>query len=1067
MTSTSSPSTTHDPHADQDATRSTEGDTEYFPPASLDRLDPEAILAHDADPDTLFSAESDSEYGSRRSSYANIHDTVKIKSKTNSNSMAQNPEKSDCNTSEHPIPSPVPSHVDDNNPTATTMTPTQSTYDISAIQVPPTPTNTTTAKSNDPASDASSPSSSSPSSSAEEVKALKAQLEDLTNQVTGLNGKLVNSFMRISDLEDDLSDAKDRVMSGSTRVAELEKERQEHLAALNTGLLVEKAHVSTEMQRMMDRVIEETKQRGQAESDKAKIESELDELSASLFNEANRMVAVEKLARARAEEKSKSTEERLQDTEGIMLEQQKVLADLQKQLDAYKAGEGDETINAASHGTEASSNVQDSPSQAVASRSDPRKMMSRRPSTMPNGAIDPKMDQRLVMLDIVPYQELRAFLNHLRKLRKQLAPFYNYPYDPKRGAAVHRQTASVDTPGVGTPQAPGSPALGTTLNASASVTSYGITTDHNGQFQSNPFMIAGVSRHKDYPTLPSNCEQLVHLPSQSSLPFIKRAQEEDTDPCLRLDFAPGLNWLSRRTANTAILEGNLVIEPVFAGGVVENQDAIRAEYAHLPPAACAMCGVLVVNVPLPGGDDAAGKASAGPDLRSVTSWASSFTSATGSAANSIREAAGGTPNTPASASTASDTSEKAPPLKSNRSGLFSSFASLRNMTSSPKPTKESTPVTPVLERSPSVDGPSVPSDSPHMSGKTTISQPATPTSASHKVPWPTNGPLPVPTHIFRLSETATTRYLLCPHHCLARLRAACAFWGYLRNIERAVVLEGKLAWDDEQQQQQQQQQQSLQRNATIKPSVKQPESAASSIVEGQEPSATEDKATDAASAAQVVEQPENTTATEVDKPVESTEEPSQDTDAEQKDTDTNATEEKVTEAESPPSDKDASASDAGNTDRTRKSSITSSVYSTTDEGFQDAHSDAEPNDSAPYGSPSEQEVQPATDTERSLPEPPSEEPESVSTPMVEKSESSATSSATVPPVPPRRQRPVPALPTSATSPPTLPPRLPPTKTRLNFNGHNENETWEEKVYLEVMKLKKDMWEARVGFVADD
>lgn len=47
-----------------------------------------------------------------------------------------------------------------------------------------------------------------------------------------------------------------------------------------------------------------------------------------------------------------------------------------------------------------------------------------------------------------------------------------------------------------------------------------------------------------------------------------------------------------------------------------------------------------------------------------------------------------------------------------------------------------------------------------------------------------------------MSEEASARYLICPHHCLARLRAACAFWSFVRRLEREIVLEGKQPWED-------------------------------------------------------------------------------------------------------------------------------------------------------------------------------------------------------------------------------------------------------------------------------
>lgn len=46
--------------------------------------------------------------------------------------------------------------------------------------------------------------------------------------------------------------------------------------------------------------------------------------------------------------------------------------------------------------------------------------------------------------------------------------------------------------------------------------------------------------------------------------FYKRALAEDIEPTLRLDTAPGLSWLARRTVINSMSEGSLVVEPMPA-----------------------------------------------------------------------------------------------------------------------------------------------------------------------------------------------------------------------------------------------------------------------------------------------------------------------------------------------------------------------------------------------------------------------------------------------------------------------------------------------------------------------
>lgn len=52
-----------------------------------------------------------------------------------------------------------------------------------------------------------------------------------------------------------------------------------------------------------------------------------------------------------------------------------------------------------------------------------------------------------------------------------------------------------------------------------------------------------------------------HLPLKDTR-FYKRVLVEDIEPTLRLDLAPGISWLTRRTVLSSICEGTLVVEPM-------------------------------------------------------------------------------------------------------------------------------------------------------------------------------------------------------------------------------------------------------------------------------------------------------------------------------------------------------------------------------------------------------------------------------------------------------------------------------------------------------------------------
>lgn len=147
------------------------------------------------------------------------------------------------------------------------------------------------------------------------IESLRSQIQDLFSQVTQLNSKLVGSYDRVSRLEDQLHDSSNELRSASVKISQLELERSQHLSALNSGLLVERTHVTAELTRLMEKATEEAARRGKAESARAQIEKELDDLSAGLFGQANTMVAEARLARAASERKVEESERALKGAE--------------------------------------------------------------------------------------------------------------------------------------------------------------------------------------------------------------------------------------------------------------------------------------------------------------------------------------------------------------------------------------------------------------------------------------------------------------------------------------------------------------------------------------------------------------------------------------------------------------------------------------------------------------------------------------------------------------------------------------------------------------------------------
>jgi len=166
---------------------------------------------------------------------------------------------------------------------------------------------------------------------AQVVASLRQQVADLFTQVGQLNGKLVSSYDRVSDLEDSLHARSESLKATADRVRALEAERSQHINDLSAGLLVEKSQVTAELTRLMDRATEEAAKRGQAESARVTIESELGELSTNLFEQANRMVKEANVRRDQAERRAGDAEDALRTAEeaigGMQIQMQLIRSD--------------------------------------------------------------------------------------------------------------------------------------------------------------------------------------------------------------------------------------------------------------------------------------------------------------------------------------------------------------------------------------------------------------------------------------------------------------------------------------------------------------------------------------------------------------------------------------------------------------------------------------------------------------------------------------------------------------------------------------------------------------------
>lgn len=116
---------------------------------------------------------------------------------------------------------------------------------------------------------------------------LRTQLELVSEQSQQLNAKLVASITHHAQLEDQVFSLEALRETTDRRVEDLEREKARWEDSMNTGLLVERAQIRDEMQRLAAGLVEEERRRGSAEERRAQVESEVDELTSSLFDQVS------------------------------------------------------------------------------------------------------------------------------------------------------------------------------------------------------------------------------------------------------------------------------------------------------------------------------------------------------------------------------------------------------------------------------------------------------------------------------------------------------------------------------------------------------------------------------------------------------------------------------------------------------------------------------------------------------------------------------------------------------------------------------------------------------------
>lgn len=339
---------------------------------------------------------------------------------------------------------------------------------------------------------------------------------DLSNEVAMLSTKLVNAINHQTTLDDNLQHSRHELEATRRKLAEAEAKCERYSRMFTSGIVVKKADTDIALNKIKDELAEAQKQRDISEKGRKEMEVELENLTSALFEEANTMVSAARKETEATEKRNAQLRLQLNDTELLLASQQEQLADLKGVME--KMSEEQEETDTLPRPSTAPSTP--GPDTANTPMFDSFPMS---PNTPAFNETPPDQPLRFThLITPVMRSDLQSYGDfvELLKVSRIVAPQHS------------RDSSSLSTPQASSSSAMASSSPNVPGSFSTSVTS----SPRDSQFQAS-------------------------LPPLKDHKFFKRCLVEDIEPALRLDLAPGLSWLARRTVISSITTGTLVIEP--------------------------------------------------------------------------------------------------------------------------------------------------------------------------------------------------------------------------------------------------------------------------------------------------------------------------------------------------------------------------------------------------------------------------------------------------------------------------------------------------------------------------
>ncbi|TEA19898.1 Rab guanine nucleotide exchange factor sec2 [Colletotrichum sidae] len=379
---------------------------------------------------------------------------------------------------------------------------------------------------------------------------------DLNDEVATLSTKLINAINHQTTLDDTLTATRQELERAREQIRHLEDQNASQREMLAGDIWVRRKTAEEEKKVIVLRANHEKKLREDVEKEKKRIEQELENLTTALFEEANNMVISAKEEARQEQEalqrKNDNLRAQLGDMEALLTSQQQQLADLKQVMEQMALEREDATTGTA-------------PSSPGFSKSEFKY------DDRSDGAASPLVDPASPTYP--------TSLTHLIQpvLRTDLGAFEDFVALTRvtRNRAGSRVSSGSLTglSGLGLGMG-GSTSSAHPSNAStASLSTTGTPATSSPQTPNTPASVSSTACANVGPPPPALKETK----------FFKRVLAEDVEPTLRLDIAPGLSWLARRSVLNAMSDGSIVVEPIPANAPFAS--IVKPQFYS-----CSLCG---------------------------------------------------------------------------------------------------------------------------------------------------------------------------------------------------------------------------------------------------------------------------------------------------------------------------------------------------------------------------------------------------------------------------------------------------------------------------------------------